>query len=388
MALAPIQLALSEEESAMLAGEDGEAVAMCMRIIVGVAKANGAEKLIEIESAHADGTLYHGEAGLDFTEKLVALGGKVKVKTTTNVGSLDLLHPTLVHGDEITMAHGRRLMDAHIALGCEPTWSCAPYQAGHRPAFGSHVAWAESNAIAFVNSVLGARSDRYGDFLDLSAAVTGRVPFGGLHHDAARKAVLVLDFSEINDELIEQLSKFHRNFLATNLNELLEETQEFYFMQGFDTAFASELFEPSDEFIKAIFNKMDGKKLTDNIKSKLKSLVSSNSIQSALLKVIDEESKSGNMVITTAEELKIYHTVKTILVHNKKIDADRITYRDQKNSFNVLVDDNNKKIVCKIISARNKYTIEINGDKFDYIGIDSIVKIKKQLLESALSYIE
>ena len=199
---------------------------------------------------------------------------------------------------------------------------------------------------------------------------------------------LVLDFSEINDELIEQLSKFHRNFLATNLNELLDETQEFYFMQGFDNAFASELFEPSDEFIKAIFNRMDGKKLTDNIKSKLKSLVNSNSIQSALLKVIDEESKSGNMVITTAEELKIYHTVKTILVHNKKIDADRITYRDQKNSFNVLVDDNNKKIVCKIISAKNKYTIEINGDKFDYIGIDSIVKMKKQLLESALSYIE
>lgn len=201
MSLAPIQLVLSDEESAMLAGEQGEAVAMCMRIIVGVAKANGAEKLIEIESAHADGTLYHGEAGLDFTEKLVALGGKVKVRTTTNVGSLDLLHPTLVHGDETLMAHGRRLMDAHIALGCEPTWSCAPYQAGHRPTFGSHVAWAESNAIAFVNSVLGARSDRYGDFLDLSAAVTGRVPFGGLHHDAARKAVLVLDFSKIDSKM-------------------------------------------------------------------------------------------------------------------------------------------------------------------------------------------
>lgn len=204
MALASVQLALSEEESAMLAGEHGEAVAMCMRIIVGVARANGAKKLIEIESAHADGTLYHGEAGLDFTEKLVALGGKVKVKTTTNVGSLDLLHPTLVHGDEITMTHGRRLMDAHIALGCEPTWSCAPYQAGHRPAFGSHVAWAESNAIAFVNSVLGARSDRYGDFLDLSAAVTGRVPFGGLHLDAARKAVLVLDFSKIDSKIFSE----------------------------------------------------------------------------------------------------------------------------------------------------------------------------------------
>ncbi|NBO26862.1 MAG: DUF521 domain-containing protein, partial [Actinobacteria bacterium] len=84
---------LTAQEQAMLDGADGPAVAMCMRIIVGVARANGAKKLIEIESAHADGTLYHGEAGLDFTEKLVALGGKVKVKTTTNVGSLDLLHP-------------------------------------------------------------------------------------------------------------------------------------------------------------------------------------------------------------------------------------------------------------------------------------------------------
>ncbi|CAB4329708.1 unannotated protein [freshwater metagenome] len=196
-----VNLVLTTEEQAMLAGANGPAVAMCMRIIVGVANANGAEKLIEIESAHADGTLYHGEAGLDFTEKLVALGGKVKVRTTTNVGSLDLLHPDLVHGDKTLMEHGRRLMDAHIALGCEPTWSCAPYQAGHRPAFGTHVAWAESNAIAFVNSVLGARSDRYGDFLDLSAAVTGRVPFGGLHHDAARKAVLVLDFSQIDSKM-------------------------------------------------------------------------------------------------------------------------------------------------------------------------------------------
>jgi len=204
MSSAPSALVLTTEEQEMLAGDHGPAVAMCMRIIVGVAKANGAEKLIEIESVHADGTLYHGEAGLDFTEKLVALGGKVRVKTTTNVGSLDLLHPGLVHGDATLMDHGRRLMDAHIALGCEPTWSCAPYQAGHRPELGSDVAWAESNAIAFVNSVLGARSDRYGDFLDLSAAVTGRVPYGGLHHPEARKAVLVLDFTEVNPEIFSE----------------------------------------------------------------------------------------------------------------------------------------------------------------------------------------
>jgi hypothetical protein len=133
---------------------------------------------------------------------------------------------------------------------------------------------------------------------------------------------------------------------------------------------------------------MDGKRMTDTVKDKIKSLINSNSIQTALAKVIEVESKNGNMIITTAEELKIYHTVKTILIHNKKIDSDRISYRDQKNSFNVLVDDNNKKIICKIISNRNKYSIEISGTKYDFNGIDSIVNLKKQLLESALSYIE
>lgn len=199
---------------------------------------------------------------------------------------------------------------------------------------------------------------------------------------------LVIDFSELNDDLYDKLSNFHRSSLINNLNEVLEETQEFYFLQGFDSAFAAELFEPSDDFIKAIFNRMHGKKMTDTVKEKIRSLINSNSIQNALSKVIEVESKNGNTIITTAEELKIYHAVKTILIHNKKIDSNRISYRDQKNSFNVLVDDNNKKIICKIITSRNKYIIDINGIKYDFNGIDSIVNIKKQLLESALSYIE
>lgn len=200
------KLILTEVEQAMLAGEHGPAIAMCMRLIVGVAKANQATRLIEIESAHADGCLYHGIAGLEYTEKLVELGGKVKVRTTTNVSSLDLLHPDLVHADATLATNGRRLMDAHLALGCEATWTCAPYQTGHRPAFGTQIAWAESNAIVFANSVLGARTDRYGDFLDISAAIVGRVPFAGLHTDEGRKAALVLDFSGISRELLEEES--------------------------------------------------------------------------------------------------------------------------------------------------------------------------------------
>jgi predicted aconitase len=197
-------LVLTSEERAMLAGDHGPATAMCMRVVVGVARAAGAEHLVEVESAHGDGCLYHGAAGLNFTERLVELGGRVRVRTTLNVGSLDLLHPGTVRADaELDTGAARRLMDAHVALGCEPTWSCAPYQTGHRPSAGSHVAWAESNAIAFVNSVLGARTDRYGDFLDLAAAITGRVPFAGLHRDEARRADLVLDFSGVPEELLD-----------------------------------------------------------------------------------------------------------------------------------------------------------------------------------------
>ncbi len=70
----------------------------------------------------------------------------------------------------------KRLMRAYLAIGCEPTWTCSPYQAGHRPALGTDVAWGESNAVVFCNSVLGARTNRYGDFLDIACAIAGRAP--------------------------------------------------------------------------------------------------------------------------------------------------------------------------------------------------------------------
>jgi predicted aconitase len=82
-------------------------------------------------------------------------------------------------------------------LGCQPTWTCAPYQAGHRPAFGEDVAWGESNAVAFCNSVLGARTNRCGDFLDICAAITGRVPQTGLHLAAQRRATVLIDATQL-----------------------------------------------------------------------------------------------------------------------------------------------------------------------------------------------
>jgi predicted aconitase len=174
-------VALTTDDREMLDGRHGGAAALAMRILLDMARVWEAERLIDITSAHIDSCLYHGPAGLDFAELLLTGGARVSVPTTLNVSSLDLLHPGLVRLDAETSTQARRLMDAYVAMGCAPTWTCAPYQLERRPAFGEHVAWAESNAIVFANSVLGARTNRYGDFIDICAAITGRVPAVGLH---------------------------------------------------------------------------------------------------------------------------------------------------------------------------------------------------------------
>lgn len=193
----PSAVRLSGDERGLLAGEAGPAMQLAMRVVVGLATAERAERLIAVTSAHVDGCLYHGTVGLDFAERLAAGGGEVAVPTTLNVSSLDLLHPEIVALHEETRSRARRLMNAYVALGCRPTWTCAPYQLARRPAFGEHVAWAESNAIVFANSVLGARTARYGDFIDICAALTGRVPYAGLHVDAERRAALIVELAGV-----------------------------------------------------------------------------------------------------------------------------------------------------------------------------------------------
>ena len=156
-------LHLDARDNALLAGEEGEAAAFAMKLLVVFAEAVGARQLIDISRAHIDGCLYHGEVSLDFVERLVALGGAVRVPTTLNVGAMDLIHPDLVQLSPPERRPAERLMRAHLELGCEPSFTCAPYQTKFRPAFGEQIAWGESNAIVFANSVIGARTSRYGD---------------------------------------------------------------------------------------------------------------------------------------------------------------------------------------------------------------------------------
>jgi predicted aconitase len=188
-----VSLDLTAREKALLAGADGDGAAMAMRIVVAAAELLGARELVEITSAHIDGCLYHGDGGVEFAETLARGGGRMAVPTTLNVGALDLLHPDVVRADAHRTEMARRQMQAYVAMGASPTFTCAPYQVGHEPGPGEQVAWGESNAIAFVNSVLGARTERYGDFLDACCAVTGRAPLYGLHLDENRRATVVVD---------------------------------------------------------------------------------------------------------------------------------------------------------------------------------------------------
>ena len=197
-------LVLTDDDRDALGCAYGPGRQLAMRLMVELARALEAPALRDISAAHIDGCLFHGQAALDFAERLAADDTKAAVPTTLNVGSLDLLHPELFRGSDEQRERSRRLMDAYERLGCEPTWTCAPYLLRRRPQLGDQVAFGESNAIAFVNSVLGARTERYGDFIDACAAVTGRVPDFGLHRDENRRGEIVFDAAGLPGALLRE----------------------------------------------------------------------------------------------------------------------------------------------------------------------------------------
>ena len=146
---------LSAHERSLLAGDAGDATQLAMRIVVRMGEILGAGNWSRSPRRTSTAASTTADGGVEFAERLVRMGGAVAVPATLNVGALDLLNPGRVRASERRREMALRLMRAYQALGCTPTWTCAPYQAGHRPATGEHVAWGESNAVAFANSVLG-----------------------------------------------------------------------------------------------------------------------------------------------------------------------------------------------------------------------------------------
>jgi len=172
---------LSERDQAMLNGDHGPAAALAMSILVRMAEIYDADTLMDISQAHIDSTIYLGDATLEFAEHLAALGARVAVPTSLNVSGVDECGWQEWAVTPEWAAKAARQMLAYERMGAVAMWTCAPYQTHMRPVFGQQIAWGESNAIAFANSVIGARTERYPDLLDICCAITGRVPAVGLH---------------------------------------------------------------------------------------------------------------------------------------------------------------------------------------------------------------
>ncbi len=169
-----------------------------METIVTAAHVDQVETLIDISFAHIDACFYNGRAHLDFVNYMLEHGATLAVPSWTNNGLISL--NDLSVRDPLAsreMREARELMQAYVRLGCNPVWTCAPYQLPDRPELGAHIVGSESNAVSFYNSVIGARSNKYGDYLDVCAAVTGRVPYSKLHRDEARAAKILFDVGNI-----------------------------------------------------------------------------------------------------------------------------------------------------------------------------------------------
>ena len=199
-----LAVTLDNEERAMLGGEWGAATQIAMRILSRMAPLYGASTLLRITRAHIDGVILSGEAGLEFAERLADLGGTVAVPTSLNVMSMDRQRWRQWGQEPHFADRAARLGQAYLRMGATPTFTCAPYQTFAAPAFGEQIAWSESNAVAFANSAIGARTNRYGDYLDICCALTGRVPAAGLHLDEPRLATVLLELDPLPSALTER----------------------------------------------------------------------------------------------------------------------------------------------------------------------------------------
>jgi len=184
---------LTDYDKELLSGSHGKSKKISMEIILEIAKIQGAKKLIDISNAHIDGCLYLGKTSIEFPKRLADdENGKVVVPTTMNAISIDRKRWQTYHIDKKFAENAYQVALEYERMGAIPTFSCAPYQLPNAPKFGEHIAWAESNAIVYANSVIGARTNRYGDFMDICAALTGRVPLSGHHLDEERLGTVLI----------------------------------------------------------------------------------------------------------------------------------------------------------------------------------------------------
>jgi len=178
---------LTRQEEKMLDGEYGWANQVSMKILVRLGELFGATSLIPVQSAHLSGVSYKhmGDASIDFLTALAEGGGKAQTLSTLNPSSFDPTYlPKRYHRERLEKQS--RIIDLYSRMGITPTLTCTPYHL-QKPKQGQHLAWAESSAVIYANSVLGAWTNREGSPSALAAALIGKTPDYGMHQAANRQ---------------------------------------------------------------------------------------------------------------------------------------------------------------------------------------------------------
>ena len=186
---------LTNEEQRILDGGGGEPQRLALQVLVKLGEACGAERMVEIASAHLVASSYQiaGEAGIAIYTQLTEQGARVMVRTTSDPGSIDFARWREFKTPEEYAARQVKIAELLDRMGVIPTWTCTPYTTFNVPHFGEHLGWSESSAVVFANSVIGARTNRLAAYVDLCAALTGRVPCFGLHLDEGRRGDVLFE---------------------------------------------------------------------------------------------------------------------------------------------------------------------------------------------------
>ncbi len=184
---------LTKEEEKMLDGEYGAAQAKLIRILVKMGEIFNADRLIPIASAQISGVSYRtiGDAGIHFLKSLE--GAKVSVPTTLNPIAFDEAFLKELEVDEEFHRKQMEIVRAYVNMGVKPTMTCTPYYYDNIPKFGEHIAWAESSAVIYANSIIGARTNREGSVSALASAIIGKTPNYGMHLKEERGATHLIE---------------------------------------------------------------------------------------------------------------------------------------------------------------------------------------------------
>jgi predicted aconitase len=185
---------LTTEEQDMLDGKYGKAAQKSMEILTTLGEIFEAECMVDVYGVQIAGVSYDNlsEAGLEFLSEM-AEDGKVRVLTTLNPAGMDRENWQALGIDETFAKNQNRAIDAFAKMGIITTCSCTPYLIGNTPHFGQHLAWAESSAVCYANSVIGARTNREGGPSALASAITGKTPNYGYHLDKNRHGEVLIN---------------------------------------------------------------------------------------------------------------------------------------------------------------------------------------------------